>query len=174
MALLTVSEIREHVETDLGDTALARVVDAADEEIIDRLGVLASATEVLDATGVLLHLARKATAITSVVERIYEDDYTLATNDYQLLSDGFRVQRLQGTNYPSLTWRGRVTISYTPKDETISRKQLLVDLVKLQLQYSGNKSEAIGSASIQRADYAKEKDSLFNTLRMRNRRMPLA
>lgn len=176
--LLSATEIREHLETDLPDTALVRLIEDADQEIIDRLGALATETRVLDGGDALLHLDRRASSITSATERIYETDYALAANDYELLSDGFRIQRKQGTNYPGLTWRGRVTVVYVPyggaTGEQAARRRLLVDLVKLAEAYNARKSLSIGDASMSSVDYEKERTALFAPLMSRNRRMRLA
>ena len=107
--LLTTSEIRDHVETDLVDGALDRITDAADAEIIRRLGPLATHTQVVSGNGGrYLFLTRKSSAIVSADERVFSSDdivdgsptdYSLETDDYSLLSDGYRVERLSsGTN----------------------------------------------------------------------------
>mgnify|MGYP001566961925 CR=1 FL=1 len=178
MAILTVAEVRDNVETSLIDDALSRLIDNADQEIIDRLGALASQTEMLFGDGLtLLPLARKASAITSATERIDETDYALATNDYELLGDGYHVQRKQGTN-ASLYWRGRVTIVYVPiggaSGELASRKKLLVDLVRLDAAYEAVRSSSIGDVQKTFLDHAAERDGLFRQLMSRNRRMGLA
>ena len=41
MTLLTLAQVREHVETDLVDDALQRLIDAEDEEILKRLDLKA-------------------------------------------------------------------------------------------------------------------------------------
>ncbi len=177
--ILTVDEVREHVETDLPDTALTRLVEAADQEIIDRLGALASHTEVLDGEGLhLLVLARRASAISSATERIADTDYALAGTDYELLADGYRVQRKQGLSYPQLAWRGRVTVVYVPiggaAGELAARKLLLVDLVKLAEAYNARGSQSMGDGSSTALDYQKERMALFGPMLRRNRRLPFA
>lgn len=175
MALLTVAEIREHIETDLTTDALTRLLDDADAEIIDRLGALATETEVFEAEGLLrLVLRRKAQSITSAKETILETDYTLASNDYSLLSDGYTLERRQGTNEPHIRWRGIATIVYVPKDETARRKRLLVDLVKLIVQYDARASKSLGDYSVQNRDYAKEREALFLAFYNTNRRLNIA
>lgn len=177
--ILTVDEVREHVESDLPDTALTRLVEDADQEIIDRLGALATHTEVLDGEGLqLLVLARRASAISSATERILDTDYALAATDYELLSDGYRVQRKQGANFPLVTWRGRVTVVYVPiggaAGELAARKRLLVDLVKLAEAYNARASQSMGDGSSTGLDYQKERIALFGPFLRRNRRLPLA
>lgn len=171
MALLTVTEVRDHVEADINDTALGRLVDNADQEIIDRLGALATQTWVDQGGRLILHLPRKATSITSAVERLLETDYTLAASDYELLGDGYQVQRKQGSGYPYQNWRGRVTIVFVPSDETVARKKLLVDLVKLDVQYDALRGSSLGDVSRTNLDHAAERNALFQQLMTRNRRM---
>jgi hypothetical protein len=189
--LLTVDEVREHIETDLEDAPLTRMLAAADAEIVSRLGAVAAETEVLRGGGALLHLRRKATVITSVVERINSgdtievasddagwpnpQDYVLAVDDFALLADGFRVERRMGSSYPELAWRGRVTIVYTPADETARRIQLLVDLLKLAIAFSGLSTEDLGNSRTVALDYPAEKEKLFASFQNGGgRRMRLA
>ena len=176
MALLTATEVRQHIETDLGDTALDRLINDADLEIIDRLGAVASQTEVFkEPSNKHIILARKASSISSVVERIIDTDYTLAASDYTLMGDGYTVERLQGSGYPNNIWQGIVTIVYVPPDETASRKRLLVDLVKLTLAYDGRLSSGIGDVRVQGfSDYQAQRNALFDALQSRGRRMRLA
>ena len=182
--LLTVAELRTHVETDLVDNAVQRLLDDVDAEIIDRLGPLASQTEVhssgpltetslwsyvITGNGHHLYLRRKAASITSVVERINQTNYTLGADDYLMLSDGRRVERLQGSTYPALEWSGIITIIYAPVDETASRKRLEADLVKLAAAYSALSSQSVGDVKLAGlSDYQAEREKLFRALR-RNR-----
>lgn len=172
--LLTATEVRQHVETGLTDDALTRLVEDADSEIIDRLGALASQVDVLDGGVPVLPLSRKASSISSIVERIDQTDYPLADDDFGLLPDGRRVERRQGTSYPSLVFAGRVTITYVPTDETASRKRLLIDLVMLASRYMGVRGESIGDGRIDSFDYKEERNALFAPFLNRNRRLPLA
>ena len=179
MAILTVDEIREHVETDLPDTAMSRLLDNADQEIIDRLGALATHTEVVHGNGLyVLSLARRAASITSVAEKIEDTDYVLATSDYELLGDGYTLRRVQGTGYPALYWRGIITIVYVPiggvAGELAARKKLLTDLIRLDTTYSAMQSSDIGDVRHTSLDHGKERDSLFARMLNRNRRLPLA
>lgn len=177
--ILTVAEVREHVETDLVDDVLTRLLENADQEIIDRLGALASHTEVMPGEGLgSLLLSRKASAITSATERIVDENYVLAASDFILLSDGYTVRRARGSSYPALSWRGIVTIVSVPvggaAGELAARKKLLVDLVKLDVEYDAKRSDSIGDTSRTSLDHGKERTSLFAQMRNRNRRLPLA
>jgi len=176
MALLTVSQVREHVESCLDGDALQRIIDNADAEIIRRLGPLSTQTEVLPGVGIFLHLQRRATAITSADERVQPEigdatDFDLSANDYSLLSDGYRVERLVTGDNAASAWRGKVTIVYTPVDEQAQREMLLVNLVKLEERYSGVSSEGVGDVRETQNDYTKERNALFSGLRTQGRRL---
>ena len=180
MALLTVAELRELVESDLSDTGLGILLDAADYEIIARLGALASQVDVLPGGDHLLHLPRRAASISSVVERYLVEgvglqDTTLVASDFELLSDGYRVERkTTGTN-SNWVWRGRVTITTVPYDqtgETARRKALLVDLVKLANRYEGVGEQSVGDVRVRHmADQQAERDRLFSALATTGRRL---
>ncbi len=179
MAILTVDEVREFVETDLDDGPMTILVDNADQEIIDRLGALATHTDVLPGQGLKsLPLTRKAASITSATERILDTDYTLASNDFNLMADGYTLERKQGTSYPDTTWNGIVTVVYVPyggvAGELAARKKLLCDLVKLDAAYDATGSNSIGDVSRVALNHGAERNALFSSILNRNRRMPLA
>lgn len=170
MALLTADEVRDHVESDLVDDALQRIIDAADAEIIRRLGALASQTEVIPGDGLFIYLARKASSVTSITERYAVSgfslsDLALAASDYDLLDDGYRIERLTtGTNAAS-RWNGQATVVYVPQDRTAERKMLLVQLVKSDLKHEGHLVATAGDVKVQQlGSYAEERASLFRAL----------
>ncbi len=176
-ALLTVAQVRDHIETGLVDDVLTLEIAAADAEIIRRLGPLASQVEVLSGGALFLMLTRAASSISSAVERIYNEitgttNVTLVAADYSLMSDGYRVERLTSGTYPSSTWRGLVTMTSVPKDTTDERKMLLVRLVKLSLNYSGHMVVAAGDVHITSLEtYADARAALFRDLATGGRRL---
>ena len=176
--LLTVDEVLEHVDTELGSDAVQRLIDGADAEIIRRLGPLTGAIEVLDGGDRILYLGRKASAVTAAVERFSVEglgtaDYVLVTGDWSLLADGFRVERLDTGTNPSSAWRGQVTITYTPAAAgEAERKMLLVNLVKLDLKYTGHLAVSAGDTRIQSlGTYADERAALFRAFGSGGRRL---
>ena len=174
--ILTTEEVRLNVETEIGDSALGILIDDADAEIVRRLGPLASQTEVLGAFDRTIYLKRKSTAITSAVERVRTGfgsytDYTLASDDYELLADGMRVERLRSGTNPHSHWRGTVTIVYVPVDETAQRKRLLVDMVKLAVRYDATRSIGMGNSQVTHVDYQAEREQLFRGLSTQGRRL---
>lgn len=167
MALLTVAQARAHVETDLTDEALQRLVDDAELEIIEYAG---EADEQVDETrnaqlSTCLLLSRKAVEVIAVVEEIGGDETTLAADDYRLRNGGHEIERLgDGTN-PRTTWGETVTVSYVPADRAARRVRVMIDLVKLAVRYSGAKSESIGDFSSTSMDYEEERSRLLSRLR---------
>jgi len=155
---LTAAQFREHAKgIPLGDDAITRILDDIAEEVDDRFGVVASASEVFrpgDWYGPLI-LRRRAASVTSATEYlgpISGDPETrvLAADDY-LLETSMRLVRLRAGTTPALGWsRYGVTIVYVPVDDTIRRRMAIVDVAKLELAHSGYTSIRIG-------DYAESK-----------------
>jgi hypothetical protein len=186
--LIDPATLRNFVETDLGDTALQILLDDADAEIISRLGALgAGAGSYVKASvgELMIWLPRRATAITSCVERVWvgignPTEYNLtvpgaaapALPDLKLHADGYRVERLMAGDNPSTCFRGVVTLAFTPVDTTAQRKRLEIDLVKLALQFDATASSKTGDQSVQHLpDYQAARDALFRPLQTSKRRL---
>lgn len=146
MAILTVGEFREHVESTLGNDAIQRLLDAAEAAIVAFAGAPGSAIEVIDGGYRRIVLSRPASAITTVVERYGSTDTTLAADDYRLRGGGYVLERiLYGTN-PRSTWRQLVTVTYTPVDDADLRVAVQLALVRLLInQNPGVTQEQIGA-----------------------------
>lgn len=152
MALLSVSEAREHVETDLTDSALSTVIDAQDQEITFRLGEISSQVDRLEPGpgSKVIYPTRRIDTVTEIKEKVYpstdlaiETETTLSADDYEVVDNGRRVDRLpQGTN-PRTYWGDVITLTYTPYDDTKRRKRALIELIKLHLAYEGVLSERL-------------------------------
>ena len=164
-ALLTVTQLREHVETDLADTALQRLLDSEDAEIVRRCGALASVTETIKGGGELLFLARPAASITTVTEEVYHASTTLATDDWELWWSQALRRDDDGTN-PRATWGDEVTVTYVPVSDAAQRALALIDLVKLALAYSGLQQQAVGQADFSATglDYRRERERILGRL----------
>lgn len=165
-SLITPAILREHVETDLSDDALQRIIDAEEAEIIRRFGENATQVEEFAVGGLpLLFLSRPVASITSVVERVSDDDTTLTTNDYH--HDGRNVLRRIYTDAdnPANTWGGRVTVTYVPRDMNAQRIKVLIDVCRLNLQYTGLEREAAGDYAATNLDFTMEREKLFAQLR---------
>lgn len=138
--ILSLAEAREHVTTTLGDAALQRLLDRAEEDIIDVLGPPDSVQEYLHASGDIIMLSRRASAITTILE----NDVELEDDDYELRANGQTIRRLRTGTTPSTCWRHRVDVTYVPDDEG-KRQGAQVALVKLDVDFApGINRERIG------------------------------
>ena len=150
--ILSVSELREHVNTDLGDDALQRLLDAAEWAIVNRAGATGARTEIASGGYRFIVLARPAASISSVVETagwsdsVGASDITLAADDYLVGAGEMLIERLiTGTNQRSV-WGARVTTVYTPVDDDPVRIECQIALCQLALNYQpGLAEETIGT-----------------------------
>lgn len=169
MALLTPPQLRQHVETDLPDAALQRILDAEEAEIVRRYGAHATATELVAGGKRSLVLQRPAASVTSVTEVVAgwigETSTVLAPDDYRLWFGNLMLERLgTGTN-PRDRWGDRVTVVYVPQDRATQRTLVLVNVCKLAVSYSGVASQQIGGDySEKQHDYVAERERLLKTL----------
>lgn len=170
MALLTATEIREHVDTDLGDTALDRLLADADAEIVRRYGAH-TANQVETFTpppgSVTLQVDRPISSIVSIVETeetdIGESDVTLAASDYEIMRER-TIRRVSGGLHSSTTWGSIVVVTYTPDSDNARRIGVTIDLVKLAVQYQAASSVAVGDVSISHVDYNRERERILRRL----------
>lgn len=145
MTILSVADLREHVNSDLGDDALERLLADAEAAIVARAGAAGDRTQIAGGGYRFIALHRPAATITSIVETVGNVDTTLAADDYRLRPGGYLIERLlYGTN-PRSTWDRRVTVLYSPVDDDAIRIVVQIDLIKLALTYApGLSSERIG------------------------------
>jgi len=174
MALLTATEMRTHVETDLVDAALQRLLDDAEKAIDAKVGPVSATVAEFAATELAIELwvAQAIATITSVVE---EDktgggytSTTLASDDYKVRNNGRSIERLgDGTN-PGTYWSDRVTITYTAATDTARREVAQIDLVKLELAFSGYDTERAGDWTGVVKDHEKNRRGVLRRLRTWN------
>ncbi len=172
MAILTVSQLQEHIETDLGDDAIQRLADATEEMIVREAGDTTAVTETRNEWGFpwgrhrVIYSSRPITTISSIKERSHPDDTqtTLATDDYR--QEGVRrlIRLQEGTN-PRQLWAPHVELIYTPESDTNIRELVQIDLVKMAIMYSGALKETEGDFSFWHHDTAKETAALLRPLR---------
>jgi len=176
---LTADNLREHIETDRSDTALERLLQDACDSVTARIGPEGEQEVVLKARGSdqFIFLPRPITVagdIDSIVERLGNTELTLETTDWRWLG-GRRLERVISGTIPAPTVWGwnftsmdgdvefQVVITYTPKPES-RRVRVLIDLVRLALQYTALKSELAGDYSSSSLDYQKEREALISEL----------
>ena len=173
--LLTVAQVREHVETDLIDSALTRLNNSADAQVIRRAGLLASETDdfvIVNANDYPLGRDRVLTlkrplgntgTITSISEQFFDNTpVLLSADDYSLIGD--QLERLNDGTNPGYYWGHRVIVIYAPEDDTAIREDAIIALIKLSVAYQGVKAEKAGDYSMSAPDYKAERDAVLNTL----------
>lgn len=168
--MLSIGDLRKHVTSTLEDPDLQRLLDAAYQAIDLYAGVTGPVTEVITSgPGDLLMLSRPASAITSVSEWFWSTSTVLASNDYALSGGQMIVRLVTGTNAYG-RWRGRVTVTYTPLDDTAERDRVAIALVQLDLTHNpGLSSEQIGEwtetyANNSAMHYGLEREAILATL----------
>ncbi len=179
MTILSATELRTHIETDLSDTALGRLGSAAEQLIIRAAGDITALTEIQNEQGYpggrerIIYLARTVTSITSVKEREHFDDdqITLSADDYRQ-EGGRRLVRLrEGTN-PRLFWAPHTEVNYVPVVDSDLREIVQINLVKLAVIYSAALRETQGDFDFWHVDYAKETQGHLAQLNNSKNRMP--
>ena len=182
--LITVAQLREHVETDLPDTALQRLVDDADAEIQRRYGPHSTTTTETFSPSPgdsLLFLTRQCgdTASVVVTEKypgtLGETTIVLDTTDYEWQDNNRTLRRLPtGTHGPGIwtdtpgqlaAWAPWVTVAYTPAADDARRVRVLIDLCKLAVVYDATSMTMVGKAfQTTQLDYARERNRLMAVL----------
>lgn len=141
--------IRDHIETGLSDDALTELVAQATAEVEDRFGTDAAMSVIKAGDwGTVIRLPRAISSITSIVEKdsSFTTLSTLVAADYVVGHSGRVIYRV------GQCWAPVVVITYTPVSEQTKREAMIIDLVKLAVNYSGLKSEKIGDYSYDRGD----------------------
>lgn len=166
MAILTTTQVRTHVDTDLSDAALSRFLDDSESKIVEVYGAAATHTETHDGETRSLFLSRPISSITTVVETISDASTTLASDDHRIIGSR-ELRRLQaGTNGRS-RWGDDVVITYVPVSDSNQRTRVQIDLVKLALAYNAVKGQMSfgGGVGVQALmDYEKERNALLGSL----------
>lgn len=155
--------LREFIETDLSDAALQLYIDAEQEQVDQRLG---SGQDSLRAFGTKTVILRSpATSITEVTTRAYpdQDPVTLSANDYRLFADRQLIRNSDGDN-PASCWHGEIVITYEQLTDESLTQRVIVDLVKLAIEFKGVKGEKVGDTSTTFADYQVQRESILRQL----------
>lgn len=183
MTILTPNELREHVETDLSDAALFRILAAAEQRIFEVAGPhpTGTLTEYIDRIGALspptrrIYLARKIATIVEIRERDFLDDVetTLASDDWRKTGSREIVRLREGTNSRQY-WAPFVAVDYTAVDDMALRRQAQIDLAKISLANEGYQRGTSGDFSFTGPDLKAASDAALAPLRGGGRAWPLA
>jgi len=173
MTILSAIELKQHIETDLSDTALDRLAAAAESLIEDVLGPVSARTDDLIGRHQAIYTTAAVASVTTVKERDFIDDaaVTLSADDYRI-QNGFRFIRLQDGTNGRREWAQHVEIIYAPEVDTGKIQAVQINLVKLDLNYQGARREKHGDVDFTHEDLDKaQKSALFPLSNSRNRMM---
>lgn len=178
---ITVSLVREHVDTDWTDNAVQRAIDAADAEIVRRYGDHTADRVEVHRPGpgdVFIYTDRKIGSITSITETftgpLGETVQTLSASDYSLES-GHTIRRRADGPHGGLFWTdGRwpswpriVTVTYSPQDDSARRVMVELSLVQLAINYQpGVDMVSLGGKEVQMqyGDMVREREKILRQL----------
>lgn len=172
MALLTPAQLREHIETDLGDDALNRVLDAIEVEIIRRYGPHSDEFTEHHTPGCgdsyifttrPIDTAEDVTIVETFPGPAGETIVTLSTDDY-IVDDTSQIRRIQnGTNSREF-WAAIADVTYTPVDDTTRRVMVQVDVARLDLAQLGGASLSMGDWQMSQGNYQIERERRLRSL----------
>ena len=163
--LLSVAEVREHLETGLSDAALGRLVDSQDERIRafvgEHDGTITWEGESRNLS--IVWLPRPAESITSVEERYYFESTwaAVAATEYYLSNGGRSVRRY------AFGFQSYVRVIYEPVPENAQRTQALIDLVRLRTLDNGLAAESDDTYKTTSVDYSEAERRILEPLRHR-------
>ena len=168
--LITISELEDHVETDLPEAALQRLIDAADRDIIDRYGPHTDQPLTVDIVpkGRQIFLPYPpAVSITSIKEyspgygKLPRDADDVSSDNWQLVSPT-KIIRV------GFAFQERAIVTYVPVDDTDQREHMLIDVVNLAIVYEAEKISGVGEGgfgvSTEHFDYRKEREAILSRL----------
>ncbi len=165
--LVDVATLRLHVQTDLDNTAVQRLLDDADELIVDRYGPHTGPLTVeLDVSGNLAFPLRRIAAVTSITEYSDRGDAVgvlLNALDYRLLNNGTVIERLATGPNAASGWGERLVIVHTA-GATARRTRVEIDLVRLAVTYEARRSERVGDFGSEHVEYERERNRILRSL----------
>lgn len=163
MSLLTLAQVRENIETGLGDDALQRIMNAVEEDIDQRHGAVDAQTDDLEAGDKKLWTTRPILTITTVTETVGTTDTELSANDYVKRHET-QLNRLNTGDNGRERWGVRVKITYVPVDTTNRRITAYLKMILLDIVYSGLDSSREGDFNSKSLGYAPEREKLLSSL----------
>lgn len=142
MALLTIEDLREHIDTALGNNALQRLMDANEAAIVNRAGPLGvPVTQVVNQNGYesIIFLTRALQVLDSppspvIIEGFgFTDARTLESDDYRMI--GKTVRRIDFGANPGFYFLTPIQITGIPEDDTDERIRVLIELCQLDINF---------------------------------------
>ena len=170
MTLLTVEDLEEHVETDLPEDAIARLIEATTKDITDRYGANTDVEATVDVRGGNRRLYIPYPPAERIIEikeyrpgynQLPRDAKVVDPNVYQMISEG-SVMRV-GHSFAE-----RVIIRYMPINDMGQRRHMAIDLVRLAIVYEAEKISGVGEGGFgintEHVDYQKERNAILGRM----------
>lgn len=167
MPLLTVEELRQHIETALEDEALQRILDDAHaalakwagDLVLDDYGDPEPVTETRRPNDPrLLELSMVPASVDTV------DDYH-GTTPTEVDAEDFVLER-RFLRRIAGWWGDRVTVTYTPENDAPTRRMCLIGLSELEVNFRpGMRAQGAGPWSEAYADYQAQRVARLSTVR---------
>ena len=169
MSLVTIADVRALVQTSLSNENLQSIIDREEFEIVERFGAHyavtgetpASVTETLEGDAKRnLYLRRRIASVSAIID----DGATLTTSSYRLWGKQGRIERLP----LGAAWGDVVQVTYVPYDDNLTRKAVIIELVRIALNRTAMKSESVsGEYSYTAADnWETERNKILRRLSM--------
>lgn len=145
--LVTTAQLRTQVQTALTDDQLNALIQREEAEIVRRYGAhyvdvaaLTPVTETLKGLAPSVWVNRQVESVYEINEKatLAGTLTTVSSSDYYAWIPDGRIQRLSGL------WGEVVVVEYKPQDDSDSRRQAIIELVRLALSRTALKSESIG------------------------------
>lgn len=150
MSLILPADVKALVNTSMSDANLQIVIDRIESQITTRVGAPQTdgyeteITKTLRGEGSFLFMPTEIHSVTS----ISEDTAALTSDEYQTWGGGV-IERLPSGS----SWGDRIVVTYKPTDDRPKRKQAIIDLVRITLEWSAMQSENVaGEYSYQAPD----------------------
>ena len=162
--LISLEDLRDHLETGLVDDALEQLVDDIDTDIIRLFGPHDGELTIKTRPGSFMKMAvlpRPAASVASISHRhdLHTDETSIEVEDYELIHGGRALHKRWGF------WHQNVTVTFTPVEDNKRRVQVLVDVARLELQFTGVLRQQTGSYTEWTLDLVKERNRILGRLR---------
>lgn len=160
--MITITDVRARVETDLDDVTLQRIVDGVQKEIERHAGNETQQIEAFTQLGTdFITLARRAQSITSVAERRSSlSDETLLVEDVDFrVIDPYKIRRL------NTDWGEEVVVDYVPESDPNVRDRVALDIAQMDIEFRSFQSESLGDWSGNQTDYSARRSALLAQVR---------
>ncbi len=140
-SLVSPAKVKALINTSLSDLVLQDVIDRIEAQITKRIGAPwtddstpAQIVKTYRGEGPYLFTPTEIHSVVSIVE----DGSTLTTEDYRTWAGGVIDRLPEGAS-----WGDRCVLTYKPADDRLVRTQVIIDLVRLELERTAMKSESI-------------------------------